>query len=492
MPAPNTPYSFIRQGQLFIIPVGPSIAEVDYPTYGITKPREYSQWVRGKIDENVQQQLDRGRMTLSLYQDVRDDVVKFAPVEVTRSVFRKSGHAFVGVIDSKGKPYYFALDSLGISVRPADVNDEKVWKTFDALATAEQMTAVRARRGQADAEMREVDRELSEPSADIVKAKIPYGPKTKYRGSDTPAATWLHGLGTERTKQRAQPREKKIKEPKPTVDRDQAHLHRYETRLRGRQAIRDKLRAERQAAKPPKAPRASRAKKPKDTEVDMPTQKSEPALVIVLGVEKSLGWREHTEGHEAHASHGTYQVTEHGAHYRPNNGRWDRVSPNKKGISQDQLKVHAERHHAKVVSITKALPRKSKEEPVKKTPTKKATAKKTGATGNTRYSYPNEKKKAKKPGAGKTPSRQPLVVAADHDDTRHADPEELANQLNVSVRTIKRVARRLGREGFSKFMRSHLKRFAAKHRLDPDYWNTLYEKLRATGLAGSDEERVPA
>ena len=123
------------------------------------------------------------------------------------------------------------------------------------------------------------------------------------------------------------------------------------------------------------------------------------------------------------------------------------------------------------------MPKKSKETPVKKTPSKKASTKKVGAGGKPRYTYPNEKKGgAKAPGA-----KVPLVVAADHDGTKHADPGELANQLNVSVRTLQYVARKLGRSGFSKFMRSHLKRFAAKHRLDPDYWNTLYDRLGPFG-----------
>lgn len=288
----TTPYSFIKRGNLFIIPVGPSIAEVDYPTYTLEKPRDYSQWVHGKVDQPPFD-LDKARMPPSLYQDVRDDLVRFSPVAVSRSAFRKSNHAYVGVIDSNGKPYYFALDSRGISVKPAAVDDDKVWKTFDRLSEDEQTMAVRERRANAAKEMVVVDRELSDP---------------------------------------------------------------------------------------------------------------------------------------------------------------------------------------KLVLLIKALPKKANDGEVKKTPTKKASKKQVGAGGKPRYTYPNEKKGAAKPGA----NRQVPLVVVNHDDSKHADPNELANQLGVSVRTLRRIAKKLGREEFSRFMRSRLKRFAAKHRVDPDYWGTLYGQLAAT------------
>lgn len=291
----NSPYQFIRNGQLFVIPVGSSISEVPYQEQRITKPREFSVWVGGKVDERVAMQGDAPCSPPTLFRAVREDLTKFSPVEVTRSAFRKSGHAYVGVIDSRGKPFYFALDSRGISLRAAPVNDERAWKTFDRLMEAETETALQARRVAASEEMR---------------------------------------------------------------------------------SMRDEL--------------------------------SEPMLVI------------------------------------------------------------------------KALPKKPKVDEAKKTPSTKASAKKAGAGGRTRYSYPQEKGGAKKPGA----QPQPLIV--EHDDSRHADPGELANQLGVSVRTLARCAKQLGREGFAKYMRSHLKRFAAKHRLDPDYWATLYNHLRAP-----DAEQTP-
>jgi hypothetical protein len=312
-PSTTTPYSFIKRGNLFIIPVGPSIAEVPYPTQSHIKPREYSLWVNGSIEEPAFQ-LDHARMPPSLFQEVRNDLVRYSPVEVTRSAFHRSNHAYVGVIDSKGKPYYFALDSRGISVREAKIDDERVWKTFDQLAEQEHMMAVRKRRHDADAEMVGVDRELSEPK-----------------------------------------------------------------------------------------------------------------LVLTKGIT---------------------------IHRRP------LTKKQRKGADDWRFK--------------KALPKKAKETSVKKTPNKTASKKVVGAGGKPRYTYPNEKKPGAKPG-GK--QQVPLVVAADHDDSKHADPSELANQLGVSVRTLQHTARRLGRESFAKFMRSHLKRFAAKHRLDPDYWGTLYERL---------------
>jgi hypothetical protein len=328
----TTPYQFIKRGNLFVIPVGPSISEVPYPTQTLTKPKDYSLWVRGAIEEPEEYQVNQPTMPPSVYRDVRADLVRFSPVPVTRSAFRRSEHAYVGVIDSKGTPYYFALDSRGISVRERDQNDEKIWKTFARLAEEEHMTAVRERRETAAREMERVDRELSEP-----------------------------------------------------------------------------------------------------------------LLIITKGLHEDEGRRQAGNRYAA-------EMRRAGAELAEQCGEEDLDPPREDDVD-------------------KALPRKSKEEKVKKKPTSKASKKQAGAGGKTRYTYPNEKK------GGKPGSQQvPLVV--EHDDSKHADPAEFANQLGVSVRTLQRTAKHLGRDGFTKFMRSHLKRFSAKHRLDPDYWGTLYDRLR--------------
>jgi len=444
----TTPYQFIRRGQLFIVPVGPSIAEVPYPVQSFTKPRDYSLWVHGRIEEPAFQ-LDHARMPPSLYQDVRNDLVRYSPVEVTRSAFQRSNHAYVGVIDSKGQPYYFALDSRGMSVRAVEIDDDRVWKTFDKLAVQEHMQAVRARRHDATAEMKNVDRELSEPKL-VVMMKGDYAAEMRRIGAElaeqceeedldpprpeddaekaakwTPqnqfnykparSSWWRNMPKDKQPKQAKQPKEKTAKQPREKKlratpeQRTQAHLEQYEARARGRQAVRDKLRGERKKTKQAK-PKAS-------------------------------------------------------------NDRLDAWRKKHPGGNVDAVAAHP---------FAKALPKGgSKEKAVKKTPSKKASSKKVGAGGKPRYSYPGEKKKAgaKKPGAGGAKQQPLLVIAAKHDDSKHADPAELANQLGVSIRTLQHTARQHGRSGFGKFMRSHLKRFAAKHRLDPDFWNTLYERL---------------
>jgi hypothetical protein len=347
--------------------------------------------VRGQIEEPAFQ-LDRVRMPPSLYQSVRDDLVIYSPVEVSRSAFRRSNHAYAGVIDSKGTPYYFALDSRGISVREADVNDDRVWKTFERLSDEERGMALRQRRVAAAEEMTNVDRELSTPQF-IVKGPVTEAVR-QISKTHADASPRQHAKA-------ANHHDKMFKETGSQEHRHLADAHRFAAHVkRGGGAAFISMRAGEDPVgaifNTPAAGGVGHAKKVRFT-------KSEPHLVI------------------------------------------------------------------------KALPKKAKEEKVKKTPNRKASSKKAGAGGKTRYNYPNEKKNGMAGAGGKA---QPLpLVVVQHDDSKNANPSELANQLGVSVRTLQRCAKKLGREGFAKFMRSHLKRFSAKHRLDPDYWGTLYGKL---------------
>ena len=343
-----TPYQFANRGQLLIVPVGPSIDEVPYPSQTLTKPPDYSVWVHGAVHEPGPG-LDAGRMSPRLYQEVRKDLARYAPVEVTRSAFRRASHAYVGVIDSRGTPYYFALDSRGVSVREAP--GDAAWKAFERLAGDELAAAVRERRAEAGREVRAMGAELAAPL--VVTKGLKYGKKLDWE-HNVPHSSWW----------RKPPRTKKTKAGDP--------------------------------------------------------------------------------GHESAES-----------------AEADAVD------KSDVLVV--------VDHVIKALPRGGKEEEAKKTPSHKASKKKGGRGGKTRYSYPGEGKSGGARGSG---GQVPLVV--EHDDTRNADPAELANQLGVSVRTLQHVARRLGSDDFSAFMRARLKRFAAKHRLDPDYWGTLYSVLVAT------------
>lgn len=361
----TTPNQIARRGNLFIVPVGPTIAEVSYPTQSFTKPPDFSLWVHGQIQEPGLH-LDRARMSTNLYREVRDDVTRYSPVEVTRSAFRRSAHAYVGVIDSRGTPYYFALDSRGVSVREAPRDDDRAWKAFDRLSEDEHMMAVRQRRADAAEEMREVDRELSSQVIVVTKG-IRYGKKIDWK-RDSPRSTWWRNV-----------------------------------------------------------PRKIRERSSDEAE------KSDVTLVVG----------------ERYAA----EMRRLGAELADDADEEDLDPPRPDDVG-------------------KALPRAGRDDAgTKKTKSGKASKKQAGAGGRTRYTYPQEKPGPRQQQGGQVP----LVVV--HDDTKHADPAELASQLGVSVRTLSHAARRLGREEFSRFMRAHLKRFAAKHRLDPDYWGTVYARL---------------
>lgn len=398
----NTPYQSVTRGNLFITSVGLSIAEAPYPAQVMTKPPDFSLWVHGQIQEPGLH-LDHARMASKLYQEVRDDLVRYAPVEVTRSAIRRSDHAYVGVIDSRGVPYYFALDSRGMSVREAD---DSAWKAFDRMAADEHMAAVRQRRQDAASEMRRVDRELSGPGLVVTKG-IKYGKKVDWRG-DVPRSSWWRNA-------------KRKKEPKVEAAGSDG-----------------------EGAAEKAVAHCSRCG-------------SDPCSCDE-GIRRESGNRYAAE----------YRRAGHELWLQLNDGESELDPPR----PEDELYLR----------VAKALPKKSKESKTKKAPSSKASKKQAGAGGKTRYTYLREKS-----GGARGGGQAPLVVA--HDDTKRADPAEFANQLGVSVRTLQRAARQLGSDGFSTFMRSRLKTFAMKHRLDPDYWGTLYAALMAGGeIAKSDGE----
>ncbi len=525
----TTPYQFIKRGNLFITPVGPSIAEVPYPTQPFTKPREFSLWVHGKVEEPAFQ-LDRVRMPPSLYQSVRDDLVIYSPVEVSRSAFHRSNHAYVGVIDSKGKPYYFALDSRGISVREADVNDERVWKTFDRLADEERGMALRQRRVEAAKEMTNVDRELSNPllvikaghTGTMVALHLPreIAEQVAIPGGESPESmhvtvAYLGKNLTEEQKSCALAAVRRISQKSGPIKATLGGVGRFSashtsegkdviylsvdspdlTRIRPQ--LLEELAAD--GIEPSNAhgyvPHVTLAYVPTTARTPIkrfpPLAFEFPCLSLTVADEKMLlpfttpslvivksdfDWKRKTKETVGDTKVAKQSLKEEKQAISDYKKRGKRArDPKLKHVFQHARKE--EKEHAKLLKpFAKALPKKAKEEKVKKTPNKKASSKKAGAGGKTRYTYPNEKKSG---GAAKGKPLQPLpLVVVQHDDSKNANPGELANQLGVSVRTLQRCAQRLGREGFTKFMRSHLKRFSAKHRLDPDYWGTLYGKLQ--------------
>lgn len=558
----TTPHQFISRGNLFITPVVQA-PQVSYPAQPFAKPRDFSLWVHGAIEEPAFQ-LDRARMPPSLYQEVRADLMTFSPVEVTRSSFRRSQHAYVGVIDSKGTPYYFALDGRGISIREAEVNDDRVWKTFDQLADEERGMATRKRRGESDAEMAQVARELSAPQLVILKSDFDWKRKTKERVGDKKMAQ--RSLKEEKTavseykkrKERTSDPELKDvfehtgKEEKqharmlkpfakarsksggdlhwknssakahhgtytvnpdseghalwyrangaeqPTITNHATHEDAVEAALHhhAKQSAMKGFPTKKDDGTPIKKPSLYQklrglAGKPRTDITD--TGDDAPVVPKMKVLTKALAFHRATGGqYSEETPHGSYEVhskkkllgvgKKHVLMYYP----WDKNKPHQVKLSTHSTiadaHAAADSHHQKQITtkalyiIVKALPKKPKEEKVKKTPNKGASKKQAGAGGKTRYTYPNEKKGGAKNPGGKPMQQQPLLVVR-HDDSKNANPAELANQLGVSMRTLQRCAKKLGRDGFSKFMRSHLKRFSAKHRLDPDYWGTLYEKL---------------
>lgn len=159
-------------------------------------------------------------------------------------------------------------------------------------------------------------------------------------------------------------------------------------------------------------------------------------------------------------------------------------------------------------SIQKALPKKdaetkSREGEKKDRPKSKASSKKAGAGGKTRYEYPGEKKggKGKKPSPDRAEQREPEEGSpADGDEAeqgpvqspvkadlaaQRADPQQFAQQVGMEVGTLKKIALKFrdkkelkGRAGFQDFMMTQLKTFVKKHKqIDRDYFGLLYDGL---------------
>ena len=524
------PYAFIKNKNLFVAPIKQATAAP--PPQTLTRARQFSLWVNGRIEEPAFQ-LDQAPMPPTTYQAVRDDLVRFSPVEVSRSALRRSQHAYVGVIDSNGTPYHFALDSRGFSIERATAGD--VWKTFDRLIDEERAMAIESRRHRADVEMREVNRELSAPAL-VVKSDFNWKRRTKENVARD-AALAAQSLKEERQaiKDYAT-RGKHARDPKlkhvfehargeekqhaamfapfaKAIEKSKQHtgtmvaLH-LPPDLASRIALPDgeapstmhvtlaylgkdltdeqklaALCAVRRFAQRSGVVHASlggvgRFSASTTTEgrdvvylsVDSPDiTRLRPILLDELAAEGLVPSNVHGFVPHVTLAYVPVDAPTPLTRFRPESVGFDRVSLT---IADQQIDVPFCQRDPLLV-IAKALPKKPKSDEVKKTPSKKTSSKKIGSGGKTRYGYLDEKKGSK--------GQQQQLVIVRHDDTKNADPNELANQLGVSVRTLQRAAERLGREEFAKFMRSHLKRFSAKHRLDPTYWDTLHTKLEAMG-----------
>lgn len=156
-------------------------------------------------------------------------------------------------------------------------------------------------------------------------------------------------------------------------------------------------------------------------------------------------------------------------------------------IAMDHL-AEDSRYYTKLKRIEKALPKKDKSvEPVKKTKSVKASSKKAGKTGKTRYGYPQDKQQPPAPSSAQPQPRKadPVKQPADDEPTQHrADPQELAAQLQIPLGTLTQIAKRFktntklgGRSGFVRFMKTQLKKVSDKHKLDGDYYGLIYDAL---------------
>lgn len=180
--------------------------------------------------------------------------------------------------------------------------------------------------------------------------------------------------------------------------------------------------------------------------------------------------------------------------------RREKANDDLKPLNKAHRDVESEMLHP----VVKALPRKdktSKDRDAKKTPSKKSSSKKAGKNGKTRYNYPQDKKQktsGKEPGASdqngpqkvaertqqqKESGGDPITVPRQQ-QPKSVDPQQVANQMQLPVHTLKHVAERFveneklgGRSGFVKFMKTRLKDFAEKHKLDGDFFGLLFDAL---------------
>lgn len=139
----------------------------------------------------------------------------------------------------------------------------------------------------------------------------------------------------------------------------------------------------------------------------------------------------------------------------------------------------------------KALPKKEKDNKVKKKPVGTAGKKKAGKGGKTRYSYPKEKGGDKKTAPGRSlappkgaageeyapPSRMPQQLGV--------DITKFCNQLGIAKETLVTVVKKfskpsVNKSGFIDFMSTRCKEFCNKHGLDKSYWNRLFDVVVAT------------
>lgn len=123
------------------------------PMHFMLRPKEGQQVVGGELLPAVEaHKLDTAGMPPSLYQEVRDDLSVLVSIPCTRIALTRANHAYVGIIDSNGVPYFFRLSSTGVVTKSVKDTDA-AWRAFDRLMDVERSAARQQRRGVADKEM---------------------------------------------------------------------------------------------------------------------------------------------------------------------------------------------------------------------------------------------------------------------------------------------------------------------------------------------------
>lgn len=177
--------SSIAARQPQIVPL--LIHEVPMPNWPLGFPKEGTVWLGGHINEPLDQfKLDSQFLPPGIYKTVRDDLARWCSVPVTRAAISRHKNEYIGVIDSNGEPYVFALNSLGILVRKAE-DSVKAWEAFDQLMDAERAAGLQYKRQRSSDDLNLMT---------MTKAQKPYGHVAYSRQSKSGKVSLIKQKGT--------------------------------------------------------------------------------------------------------------------------------------------------------------------------------------------------------------------------------------------------------------------------------------------------------
>lgn len=172
------------------------IAEVPMPCYPLLIPQEGTTWLSGKLTNPVEQfRLEDHALPPGLYKTVRNDLARYSTIPVSRVALHKRANEYIGVIDSDGSPFFFALNSLGMMTRKAE-DTEQAWKAFDELMDVERKAGLHYKREKSDRDLNATVAEFS----DVFKSRVkPYGHIAYQRRSKSGKMSMIKPKGTKPT-----------------------------------------------------------------------------------------------------------------------------------------------------------------------------------------------------------------------------------------------------------------------------------------------------